>query len=472
MNQNRTPLYTALINHRNRKPVSFHVPGHKNGQVFPAKALEAYGEVLKIDVTELTGLDDLHAPEGVIKEAEELLADLYGSQRSFFLVNGSTAGNLAMILAACREGDRVLVQRNCHKSILHALMLARAKPVFISPGTSASWGIAGVIQASAVEEALALYPDCRAVVLTSPSYYGETGPIREIVQAAHARSIPVLVDEAHGAHHLLHGFPEGALAQGADAAVQSAHKTLPAMTMGSYLHLNSALIDPAAVSRWLHIIQSSSPSYPIMASLDLARSYLAGFGEQDTSRLLKQAADFRKELSALPGISCMESADPLKITMRSAAVPDGFKLQKLLEEAGIYPELAGPNHVLFVLPLLKSSDGSMLEDAISRIKEILPSDIPSADPFPDAPVTSAGLSALEVPYSEMEQLPKEYAALSEAAGRTAAEMIIPYPPGIPLIMAGEKITVGMIKELRKLLKSGSRFHGGESLKEERLLVFR
>lgn len=472
MNQKRTPLYTALIDHQNRKPVSFHVPGHKNGQVFPAVAVQTYGEVLKIDVTELTGLDDLHAPEGVIQEAEDLLADLYGAQKSFFLINGSTAGNLAMILAVCSEGDRVLVQRNCHKSILHALMLARAVPVFISPETSGSWGIAGVVQASAVEDALAHYPDCKAVVLTSPSYYGETGPIREIVQAAHAQGIPVLVDEAHGAHHLLQGFPEGALAQGADAAVQSAHKTLPAMTMGSYLHVNSSLIDPASVRRWLQVIQSSSPSYPIMASLDLARCYLAGFGIQQTNRLLKQAADFRNGLSALPGISCMESADPLKVTMRSAAVPDGFKLQKLLEDAGIYPELAGANHVLFVLPLLKGSDGSILRDTVCRIKEILPSDEPSVNPFPDASFTSGSLSALEMAYSEMDGLPKEYISLSEAAGRTAAEMIIPYPPGIPLIMAGERITDGMIKELKKLLRAGARFHGGEGLKEERLLVFR
>ncbi len=274
--QNRTPLFDALCKHSNPNPISFHVPGHKSGTIFNQQQNNYYQEILRIDATELSGLDDLHSPEGVIKEAEELLADLYQVKKSFFLVNGSTVGNLAMILSVCEKDDVILVQRNCHKSVLNALKLAKAHPVFIDPDYNQDWKTATGVSKEIVERAISLYPQAKALCLTYPNYYGMVYDLKSIIELAHVHHIPVLVDEAHGPHFILGDpFPETAIQLGADMVVHSAHKTLPAMTMGSYLHINSNRINSDKVRDYLQMLQSSSPSYVIMASLDLARNYLA-----------------------------------------------------------------------------------------------------------------------------------------------------------------------------------------------------
>src|SRR5690606_155051 len=238
---------------------------------------------LQYDQTELSGLDDLHYPEGAIREAQELLADAYGAERSFFLVNGSTTGNLAMIHAVCKEGDRVLVQRNSHKSIFHAMELAKLRPVYLTPEWGEASQSAEGISLATVKEAIRQYPESTALILTYPNYYGMAGTeIKEIINYSHQFNIPVLVDEAHGAHLLAGGlFPQSALTYGADAVVQSAHKTLPAMTMGSFLHIRGERISINRISKYLRIFQSSSPSYLIMASLDDARAYIQNYSRPD-----------------------------------------------------------------------------------------------------------------------------------------------------------------------------------------------
>ena len=200
MNQNDAPIYQALINHKEKGTVSYHVPGHKNGYIFEESAQAVFQRILEIDVTELNGLDDLHAAEGPILHAEELLADFYHAANSYFLVNGSTSGNLAMIMAVCEEGDTVLVQRNCHKSIIHALRLANVNPVFITPSFNEVWGVAGGVKAEHIYKTIDMYPCARALILTHPTYYGEAQSIRGVIEAAHNKEIPVLVDQAHGAH--------------------------------------------------------------------------------------------------------------------------------------------------------------------------------------------------------------------------------------------------------------------------------
>jgi arginine/lysine/ornithine decarboxylase len=322
MDQKWTPLYDALMRHKEQKPVSFHVPGHKNGQIFNEKARLVFESILTIDMTEISGLDDLHSPDGPILEAEQLLAELYQVKSSYFLVNGSTVGNLAMILATCEKSDVVLVQRNCHKSVLHGLMLAEVEPVFIAPEIDEEWGLAGGVRLKDLQEALQAYPQTKAIILTHPTYHGQSNELTEIVSIAHKKNIPVLVDEAHGAHFILGSpFPESAIKAGADVVVHSAHKTLPAMTMGSYLHVNSELINENRVAFYLQMLQSSSPSYPIMASLDLARAYLASFSAENKEILLKKISSFRDELKQIKDIDVMEGTndrlDPLKITIRS-----------------------------------------------------------------------------------------------------------------------------------------------------------
>ncbi|WP_409272929.1 aminotransferase class I/II-fold pyridoxal phosphate-dependent enzyme [Neobacillus sp. SCS-31] len=475
MNQQNVPLLHALMAHANKEPVSFHVPGHKYGTVLNEKAWGFFTEVMKIDATELSGLDDLHSPEGVIQEAAKLLAELYGVEESFFLVNGSTGGNLAMILAVCGEEDKILVQRNCHKSIVNALHLAKADPIFIEPVFNGEWKVAGGLDTEAVKQAIMRFPEIKGIVLTYPNYYGIADPIAGIIEVAHQNGIPVLVDEAHGAHFIAgDSFPQSAVALGADVVVQSAHKTLPAMTMGSFLHFNSRLVNRGRLKDYLQMLQSSSPSYPIMASLDLARMYLGSFKKRDLSILMEEIGRFRKELADIPQIRVLNEegrTDPLKMVIQSACRLTGYEIQQLLEHEGIYTELADPFNVLFVLPLLKEGMSYPFASTAKKVKDILSDYSPAQQ---EAHEFSKGgtLSRLALSYREMDRLKGEPVKLEKAPGLVAAETIIPYPPGIPLILKGERISESMAGKLEQLIKSGSRFHGGEWLEEGEILIYR
>lgn len=475
MNQKSTPLYNALELHQQKSPISYHVPGHKYGSIFPGKASDAYKKILEIDATELSGLDDLHSAEGPILEAEELLANLYGSKRSFFLVNGSTSGNLAMVMSGCAEDDIVLVQRNCHKSILNALKLAKAKPVFLEPEYNQEWKVATAITADLVKKALDMYADVKAIILTYPNYYGMTFDLKSIIDMAHSRKVAVLVDEAHGAHFILgEPFPVSAVQMGADIVVHSAHKTLPAMTMGSYLHFNSNLLQIETLMDYLQVFQSSSPSYPIMASLDLARSYLGTYGKQDQDFFLKNIDGFRKGLQAISGIEVLDYpngiGDPLKITIQTKIGLNGFEIQKILETVGIFTELADSNNVLFVLPLLKEGQVYPFEETVKQIQNALDGfkKINTSKPHQQ---TGNRISELAVGYKDMKKMKIKDVSFEDAIGKVSGEAIIPYPPGIPLILVGEKITRGMVEQLKDLTENGARFQGGANLSQKRINIF-
>lgn len=476
MDQLQTPLFDALKKFNKQNNVSYHVPGHKNGKVFLERGKEKYHSLLSIDVTELTGLDDLHAPGGPILKAEALLADLYHVKKSYFLVNGTTVGNLTMILATCTDGDTVVVQRNCHKSILHGLMLANVKPVFIAPSYEEKWGISSGIDAEIVSNALALHPETKAIILTYPNYYGLAKDLSEIATIAREKNIPLLVDEAHGAHFILgHHFPKSALTFGADLVVQSAHKTLPAMTMGSYLHVNSSLIDLQKVEFYLQMLQSSSPSYPIMGSLDLARAYLASYTENDQQILMNKIAQFKESLATIHEIerlvpSADFNMDPLKITIQSKRGISGFELQSLLEEKGIYTELADARNVLFVLPLLKKDVDYPFQQTIDSIANAVKGKTGNNNAFRNYK-KSHEITALSISYAEMKQTITKQVPFHEAVGKISSEMVIPYPPGIPLIMAGELITEELINSLMNLLAFQCHFHGGTFIKDGKLSIY-
>jgi arginine/lysine/ornithine decarboxylase len=470
-----TPLYDVLIEHVKKKPISFHVPGHKNGVIYQPEPNPYFDKVLQIDATELSGLDDLHSPDGAILEAETLLGELYQTKKSYFLVNGSTAGNLAMIMAACEEGKKVLVQRNCHKSILNGLSLAKAEPVFLEPEFNQEWKVPSGIGLETTKEAIKLYPEASALILTYPNYYGMGSDLEELIKEAHLHHIPVLVDEAHGPHFILGDpFPASALQLGADLVVQSAHKTLPALTMGSFLHVNSFLIHPNRVKEYLAIFQSSSPSYPIMASLDLARKYLASYEQEDLTFLLSKINYFKEELAKIPAIKVLEYAnghgDPLKLTIQSRCGLSGFDLQSRLEQVSIFTELADPQNVLFIFPLLKQGQSFPLEETVLKIKEVL-AELPGNDIQEEFELDSQKISTLAISFKDMANLEVKDVHISAAEGEVAGETIIPYPPGIPLLLKGERITREKIDQLNRLLKTGSRFQGGSLLKNGRIKTF-
>ncbi|WHY92018.1 aminotransferase class I/II-fold pyridoxal phosphate-dependent enzyme [Neobacillus cucumis] len=471
-NQQKIPLYQALVEHINKSPISFHVPGHKYGTI----AKDYFEQILKLDATELSGLDDLHSPEGAILEAEQLLQDLYQTRSSFFLINGSTVGNLAMIMAACREDDLVLVQRNCHKSVVNGLRLAKVNPIFLEPEIDNEWKVASGVHLETVKEAIDLYPNASALILTYPNYYGMAYDLESIINYAHIHNIPVLVDEAHGPHFIVGSpFPPSAVQLGADIVVQSAHKTLPAMTMGSYLHVNGNRIQMDRVKDYLQILQSSSPSYPIMASLDIARHYLFSYQQEDVLYFLKERNRFKQLLKEISGIKVLtypnHLGDPLKITIQSTSHLSGFDLQSILEEQGIFTELADPHNVLLILPLLKENQIYPFEETAGKIQKVLEG-IKDNEINIETKTIEQKISGLAIPYRKMEDLRERKIPLLESVDQVSAETIVPYPPGIPLLLKGERITDGQIRNLVRLMESGARFQGGSFLKSGLISVYR
>lgn len=456
MEQQQLPLYHALLEFHKKHPISFHVPGHKNGHVFPAEAKDVFQSILKIDVTELTGLDDLHAPDGIIADAERLAAAFFQAEQTFFLIGGSTVGNLAMILAACKQGDTVIVQRNCHKSVMNGLELSGAKPVFIAPQYDENVRRYTHPSFSGLQAALEQYPDAKAVIFTYPDYFGSTYNLGDMIELVHSFGIPVLVDEAHGVHFSLgENFPASALSQGADVVVQSAHKMAPAMTMSSYLHCNSKRISSERIVHYLQMLQSSSPSYPLLASLDLARFYLASMTRKAITELMESVQTVKHIFANSTYWDLIASDDPLKITLH---VKDGLSAKKvgnLLEQQQIYPELVTEKQILLIHGLAPFTDIGYLKKAMKtvngQLKNIVKHDTIDINHF-----TPARIQELELSYGMMNQLSTKCIPLKAAEGYIAAEAIIPYPPGIAFILKGEKITKAHIEKIQHMKELGLR----------------
>ncbi|MEC1180649.1 aminotransferase class I/II-fold pyridoxal phosphate-dependent enzyme [Metasolibacillus meyeri] len=468
------PLVEALENFIEQEPYSLHVPGHKNGRItyLPDEIQRA----LRYDVTELTGLDDFHQPEEAIAEAEELLRQTYEADRSFFLVNGSTVGNLAMIYATCQRGDTVFVQRNAHKSIFHALELVGVKPVYLTPEWDEHTCTATHVRLDVVKEALQYFPNVKAIILISPTYYGVvTEQLKSIIDLCHTYKIPVLVDEAHGAHFAAsERFPISALALGADIVVQSAHKTLPAMTMASFLHVKSSLVEIEKVNRYLRMLQSSSPSYLLLASLDDARYYVSTYIEADTHYLMEKRMQWIESLRAVDNLTVIEVADPLKLLLRVQGYT-GFQLKQKLEQNQLYVELADAEQVLTILPLLKRGEVYPFADMRIRIKEAVMDLLKTegqALPKLSEQFSLMNIVTPEYSFEEVERLEKEWVPYMRAIGRVVASMIIPYPPGIPLFVAGEKITVAKLSQLEELLAIGATFQGEHQLNKKQIYVIK
>lgn len=469
----KKPIVEGLEHFRQQQTISFHVPGHKHGEL--SQLPQAFKEVMRYDVTELSGLDDFHYPEEMILEAENLLADTYGTMKSFFLVNGSTVGNLAMIYATCKKGDTIIVQRNAHKSIFHAIELVGAHPVYISPVWDERTLTATNITFEDLKEAINQYPGAKAVVLTYPTYYGMTSKdIRQQIAYCHEQLIPVLVDEAHGAHfNACTLFQPSTLAFGADVVVQSAHKTLPAMTMASFMHINSELVDVDKVNRYLRMLQSSSPSYVLLASLDDARYYVQTYMESDGAYIIEKKKQWVEAIRSIGSLEVIEVDDPLKVMLRVNGY-SGFQLREALEGQNVYVELADAYQVLLILPLLKQGHTFPFADLGNRIKDAVTALLSTEKRYiqPVAP-TAYYFTAVTKPalsFEEIEEKEKEWVPYRYAIGRIASSMITPYPPGIPLLLPGEKITVAKLSQLEELLATGASFQGNHRLGEKMIEV--
>ncbi|MGI6012326.1 MAG: aminotransferase class I/II-fold pyridoxal phosphate-dependent enzyme [Ruminococcus sp.] len=477
-NQNRAPLVEALKEYQKDRPAYFCIPGHRYEKGMGRQWLsEEECGFLKYDLTEAEGLDDLHQPSGVIKTAQKLLAELYKAKKSYFLVNGTTCGNEAMLLGTLKEGDEILLPRNVHKSVLQGLILCGAKPVYLMPKWMENAGIPGGISPEEVKKALESHPLVKAVFLVSPSYYGICCDIRSIAKICHEFNVPLLVDEAHGSHlYFTDSLPEGALAQGADACAQSFHKTTGALTQSSVLHIKTDRVLTERIEKALKLVQSTSPSYLLMASLDNSRYELARRGKEMMEAALQLASWARREIKNIPHMRCL-SKEEIKGNFFVSDLDEtrlvfgcekmsGYELQKMLRrEYGIETELSDFKNVVAVITF--ANDKEDIEKLIMALKDI--SGRISSRSFRSRSVVMPApapmiLSPREAYFSETRTVKWE-----EARGKTAAEMIAPYPPGIPLICPGERLTEEIFEAVEGYKKQCCHFHGPQ---DESLATFK
>lgn len=462
LNQSQTPIIDALQDWVTKTHASFYTPGHKRGIGMNPLLKNLWGaDVFGWDLPELPGLDNLHAPSGIIASAQALAAEVFGAQQTWFLVNGSTAGVIAAILATCGEGDKIILPRNIHSSAIAGLIHAGAVPIFITPEYDRELDIAHSITPESVKFALEQHPDAKAVMAVYPTYYGACGDLAAIAEIVHSYDLPLLVDEAHGSHFGFHAdLPPAALSVGADLTVQSTHKLLGALTQSSMLHVNSSRIDRDRISRSLRLLQSTSPSYLLLASLDAARQQMALDGEELMSQTIELAKIARAKISQIEGLSVFEldTATPgckyLDLTRLTVTVTGlnltGFAADEILTaRLGIVAELPSMRHLTFIISLGNTSaDIDRLVRAFVELATNHPQD------------KCLELRSIELPHTltSMAITPRQAdrsrhlsISIDDAVGKISAESICPYPPGIPVLISGEIITIEAVDYLRQIL---------------------
>ena len=346
LDQSRAPLYEAVKEYIGKNMVPFHMPGHSQGRGIPKSLRKVFGKNLfDFDLTEVSGLDYLHYARGVIREAEELASDLYGVKKTFFLVNGTTAGIHAMILATCKEGEKIIVGRNSHRSVIGGIIVSGANPVFVHPEVNEKFGIITNISPKKLENIIKKNRDAKAVLITTPNYYGLQGNVKEMINVIHKYGMYALVDEAHGAHFPFNSkFPNSAIEYGADMVVQSVHKTLPTLTQTSLLHIVSNRINSDMVEQSLATIETSSPSYIFMTFLDVVRREMALHGRELWDRAIKVAEYARKRIKQLPHYRIVDenivngndifAFDPMKLTINVEELGfSGFAFENFLSQS-------------------------------------------------------------------------------------------------------------------------------------------
>ncbi len=467
--QAKTPLLDALRQCVNKPHAPFYTPGHKRGKGISPQLAECFGAaVFKADLPELEELDNLFAPQGVIQEAQELAAAVFGAEQTWFLVNGSTCGVEAAILATCTPGDKIILPRNVHQSAIAALILSGAIPVFVNPEYDSVLDIAHSITPTGVAAALEQHPDAKAVMMVYPTYYGVCGDVAAIAQLAHQYNIPLLVDEAHGPHFTFHpDLPTPALASGADLSVQSIHKVLGAMTQASMLHVQGNRIDTARLSKSLQLLQSTSPSYLLLASLDAARQQMALQGKQLMSHTLQLAEMAKTQISQLglsvldlvvptPGFVTMDSTR-LTVTVSNLGLT-GFEADEILNQhLGVTAELPSLQHLTFIISLGNTAaDITALVQAFTTLRQHKRASHLHSTPvnLQMANTYSSLISPRDAFFAQTETLPR---ALS--CDRISAELVCPYPPGIPVLIPGEVITRTALDYLEQIQIMGGFISG-------------
>lgn len=475
--QRETPLLSAMLNYVQEDVVPFHTPGHKQGKGMHPILADIIGrKALELDLALMAELDDLHEPHGCIKEAQDLAAELYEADHSFFVVNGTTGGIYAMILTIAGPAEKIIVPRNTHRSIIGGIILSGAVPVFMQPEVDRELGLAMGVTPETVEKAVRAHPDAKGVLIINPTYYGVSTDLKQIVDIVHAHNMAVVVDEAHGPHlKFSDQLPIPALDAGADICAQSTHKIIGAMTQCSMVHCREGRISVPRLKAMLQLVQSTSPNYIMMASLDVARMQMATEGHALIEQAIALANWVRREINTIPGLYCfgaekigqpgVHSMDPTKITVTVKGLSmKGAEAERILRhDYKVQVELSDMYNILFLITLGDSeADVRRLVEALRDMAgkycgqcdfhalESVHNKI--AYPAPPEGVVSPRRAlfgaSCTVPFSH-------------SAGHICAEIVTFYPPGIPLLCPGERITQEIIDYCRHLQAAGMHISGPE-----------
>jgi len=472
-----TPLLAAMTHYVQDGALPFHTPGHKQGKGMHASLEKILGrEALALDLALMHELDDLHEPHGCIKAAQDLAAELYGADHSFFVINGTTGGIYAMILTIAGPEEKIIVPRNAHRSIIGGIILSGAIPVFMQPEVDYDLGLAMGVTPETVKRTLKEHPDAKGVLIINPTYYGVATDLKKIVDIVHSYHMPVVVDEAHGPHLKFHpDLPVQAMDAGADICAQSTHKIIGAMTQCSMLHCREGLINVPRLKAMLQLVQSTSPNYILMASLDVARMQMAVEGHDLISRSIALAEWARQEINKIPGLYCfgrekmgnpgMFKLDPTKVTVTVKGLGlKGAEAERILRhEYKIQAELSDMYNLLFLITM---GDSKREVRALVEALRGLASYYSGRRDFTRVSKVSATVNYAAPPEQVMSPRQALFGhtrsiPFRNSVGQVCAEIVTFYPPGIPLVCPGERITQDVIESCSRLQNAGLHISGPE-----------
>ncbi|MTI82078.1 MAG: aminotransferase class I/II-fold pyridoxal phosphate-dependent enzyme [Firmicutes bacterium] len=473
------PLIKALNDYCLKNKANFHVPAHRQGQALPEEI--RHNNLIKWDLTELPGLDDLHNPKNVIAQAQFLAAEAYGSKRCYFVVNGTSGGLMALMMATAGENDAVIIPRNAHRSALSGLIFSGARPIYIYPQLLQEFGIAVGNSPKDLKKVIESNPDVKSVLVVHPNYYGVSEKINILANIAHSYNKPLLVDEAHGAHFRFHpGLPMDALAGGADAVVQSTHKTAGAMTQASMVHINSNRINQYALEESLSMLQTTSPSYVLMASLDAARHQMATEGRDMIEKSLKVARVLRKEISQMSNLEVLSphhlgDCDILMLDETRLVINvnktglSGYEAAELMSNNyNVQVEMADSSNIVALLGLnADKTDQLKFYQALDKLSKHTINSKKTAEVLPLPPRVVQAITPRKAWLSK-----KKSVLLEGSLGSISADSIAVYPPGIPAVYPGEVISAEMIDYLLEARARKMHVHcsGDASMKFLRVVV--
>ena len=477
LSQSDAPIYKALLEYKQKRIVPFDVPGHKQGRGNPDLTEFLGRQALSVDVNSMKPLDNLCHPVGVIREAAELAAEAFCAANAFFMVNGTSSAVQAMIMATCGQGDKIILPRNVHRSVIGALILSGAVPVYVNPGLNKRLGIPLGMSAADVQKAIDQNPDAKAVLVNNPTYYGICSNLAEIVRVAHAAGIKVLADEAHGTHFYFgEGLPQAAMKAGCDMASVSMHKTGGSLTQSSLLLLGPA-INPDHVRQVINLTQTTSGSYLLMSSLDISRRNLALNGRKIFARVAELAQYARTEIGKIGGYYAFSHElcngdtifdfDATKLSVHTLEIGlAGIEVYDILrDDYGIQIEFGDLGNFLAIISVGdRALEIERLVSSLSEIKRLFAKD--PAGMFDHEYISPEVMQPPQTAFYS----PQCSVPLGEAENRICGEFVMAYPPGIPILAPGERITGEILSYIAYAKEKGCFLTGTEDLKIERIKV--